>query len=54
MRLKRSGRSLSKNKNDANWVGRIKMKNAANSMGRKEYIFLFNFLFYPFKLVKKS
>ena len=34
MRLKESGKPLFKNGNDANLVGRTKMKNAANSMGR--------------------
>lgn len=38
MRLKESGRPLSKNRNNANLVGQTKMKNVVNSKEQREYI----------------
>ena len=36
MRLKESGRTLPKNRNNANYVGHTKVENDANSMGRRK------------------
>lgn len=43
IKFKESSGSFSKNGNDANQVGQIKIKNAAYSMRRREYSFIFYF-----------
>ena len=40
MELKGNNTPLSKNKNNVNLVGRTKMTNTANLMGRRKYVFI--------------